>query len=118
MKYPVNFYSDVHAYEESKSRAENAAWTYIAENKVHFTLTTVNPSLIIGLFINQSINQSRHAGPLLSSVPTPSAEFTGMITANLPAFPAFYVNAIDVRDVALAHLRCQERPGAQGQRFD
>jgi nucleoside-diphosphate-sugar epimerase len=87
-----------------------------AHPDLHFTLTTLLPSIILG--------------PLLSNVSTPSdkvsklashcraqihLQFIKVLAA--PCLPNLYLNCIDVRDVAEAHVRAMVEPQAAGQRI-
>jgi dihydroflavonol-4-reductase len=40
-----------------------------------------------------------------------------MIMNGIPAYPNININCVDVKDVALAHLRALERPEAANKRF-
>ena len=95
------------AYEKSKTLAERAAWEFVEalpeEEKIE--LTTVCPGFILGPTLVRE---------------GPSGECMKMFMNN--SFPGGYIpllnfGIVDVREVALAHVRCIERDVAQGKRF-
>lgn len=99
------------AYRGSKTFAEKAAWEFVEKEKPNFTLTTMNPPLVLGPVV--------HYFNDLSSINT-SNEFArdliqGKFRDELP--PTRVPGWVDVRDLALAHVRAIERPEAQGKRF-
>ncbi|GJC96537.1 ketoreductase [Colletotrichum higginsianum] len=99
------------AYVVSKLFAERAAWKFMADEKPGFTLSTINPPMIYGpvrLPVGSlaSINTSnRFLGEVL----------LGKHKAGLPPTPMPLW--VDVRDVALAHVRAMEVQEAAGKRF-
>ncbi|ROT43479.1 ketoreductase [Sodiomyces alkalinus F11] len=97
------------AYRASKTLAERAAWDFVDSSKPSFDLVTICPPLVLGPVIHHlasldAINTSNERvvalarGDWKSSVPETGPPFLW----------------IDVRDVALAHLRALERPEAGG----
>ncbi|CAE6496853.1 unnamed protein product [Rhizoctonia solani] len=100
-------------YRASKTLAEKAAWAYVESNKPKWDIATVNPPMVFG--------------PLLHQVESPESLNTSIASLykilhakeetpkEVLLAPAF--NFIDVRDVALAHVRALEVPEAGGQRF-
>lgn len=91
------------AYSYSKTLAERAAWE-IADAQDRWKLVVINPSLVIG--------------PALSGAPT-SASFDYVKqlcdgTMKMGA-PAFEIGAVDVRDVAEAHIRAAFIGAAEGR---
>jgi len=94
---------DHQAYSYSKTLAEKAAWD-IANGQNHWRLVTVNPSLVVG--------------PALSKSPT-SESFSlirqlgdGTMKTGVPHLE---IGAVDVRDVAEAHLRAAFIATAEGR---
>lgn len=92
-------------YPLSKVRAERAAWDFVAampENK-RFRLVTILPSMVFG--------------PVLARVHLRSSPSTlrMLLQGKMPAIPRLSLGLVDVRDVALAHLRALERDGAKGR---
>jgi nucleoside-diphosphate-sugar epimerase len=99
------------AYRVSKKLAEKAAWDFVAE-KPGFDLVTICPPMVFGPVVPhfatiESINTSNerivHAmqGKWKKEIP---------LAAPVPLW-------IDVRDVALAHVRAMEIPEAGGRRL-
>ncbi|KAM0543257.1 hypothetical protein ACHAPJ_012403 [Fusarium lateritium] len=101
----------VQAYRASKTFAERAAWNFMRDHKPGFSLTTMNPPLILGppapwLASFDSINTSNERLRDLSQ---------GKWADELPPTASWYW--VDVRDVALAHVRALEKPEAGARRF-
>lgn len=94
------------AYDKSKTLAERAAWDFIASLAPddRMELVTINPGLVLG--------------PLLSSDWGTSGEvIKKLLDRDVPAIPDINFAAVDVRDVATAHLTALTEPRAAGQRF-
>eukprot|EP00468_Gymnochlora_sp_CCMP2014_P012290 CAMPEP_0167752608 /NCGR_PEP_ID=MMETSP0110_2-20121227/7235_1 /TAXON_ID=629695 /ORGANISM="Gymnochlora sp., Strain CCMP2014" /LENGTH=366 /DNA_ID=CAMNT_0007638247 /DNA_START=94 /DNA_END=1194 /DNA_ORIENTATION=- len=92
------------AYTKSKTLAERAAWDFMKEKKRHFTLTTVNPSLVIG--------------PSVSPNPGTSLDIIKMImTKGFPMLPNMSIGLVDVRDVSLSHILAMRSAEAAGKRI-
>lgn len=90
-------------YPFSKTQAEKEAWA-IADDQSRWDLITLNPSLVIGPGVSpyatsESFNLFRQLGD-------------GRLRTGVPAL---YIGAVDVRDVAEAHLRAAFTPGAHGR---
>lgn len=109
--------ADIHrskatAYRASKKLAEQAAWDFVAAQSPSFDLVTVCPPLVLGPVVHHlatldSINTSNERvvqlarGQWKDAIPDTGAAFLW----------------IDVRDLALAHIRAFERPDAGGKRL-
>jgi dihydroflavonol-4-reductase len=92
------------AYVESKTRAERRAWEIMKAAGRAADLVVINPS---GIF-----------GPLLDEDPGTSAQMViRMLNGSVPAAPRFNFAAVDVRDVATAHVAALTAPSAGGRRF-
>ncbi|MEM7268547.1 MAG: NAD-dependent epimerase/dehydratase family protein [Pseudomonadota bacterium] len=91
------------AYSYSKTEAERAAWK-IAEAQDRWRLTTVNPALVIGPGVADS-----HTSESFSLV-----KQIGDGTMKSGALP-FEIGAVDVRDVAEAHMRAGFMADAEGR---
>jgi len=92
-------------YGKSKILAERAAWQFIKDlpEGEKFELAVVNPSLI--------------AGPTFHGSPSSSMEpVRRLMMREVKMVPRFWLPVVDVRNVALAHLRCMELPEAAGHR--
>lgn len=95
---------DVTPYTESKTRAERRAWEIMRAAGREKDLATINPS---GIF-----------GPLLDEDPGTSAILVQrLMNGSVPASPRMPLVAVDVRDVARAHLAAMTAPEAGGHRF-
>ncbi|KAG4435788.1 hypothetical protein IFR05_008732 [Cadophora sp. M221] len=98
------------AYMGSKTFAEKAAWDFVEEKKPGFTLATVNPVMIFG-----PATYRLHS---LDAVNTSNTVFRDMIQGKMKlSIPQNSFQWVDVRDVALAHVRAIEVPEAAGKRF-
>lgn len=94
----------LNAYIESKTRAERRAWELMDAAGRHDDLVSINPSAIFG--------------PLLDDDPGTSAVLIQrMLNGTIPAAPHIPVTAVDVRDVAAAHLAGMTTASAGGRRF-
>ncbi|KAK2686238.1 hypothetical protein QWA68_014687 [Fusarium oxysporum] len=101
----------VQAYRASKTFAELAAWEFMQVKKPGFSLTNMNPPLILGppapwLASMDSINTSNERLRDLCQ---------GKWKDELPPTASWYW--VDVRDVARAHVRALEKLDAGGRRF-
>ncbi|VVA90397.1 unnamed protein product [Arabis nemorensis] len=86
-------------YILSKTLAEDAAWQFAKANKID--LITMNPGLVIGPILQPTLNFSVDV----------IADFIN--GKNL--FNRRYHRFVDVRDVALAHVKALETPSANGR---
>ncbi|KAL9011086.1 MAG: hypothetical protein Q9180_009228, partial [Flavoplaca navasiana] len=98
-------------YRASKTFAEKAAWEFVEKEKPNFTVSTMNPPMVFGpihpkLQTLETLNTSNQRIRDM---------MLGKMQDELPA-AAVYV-WVDVRDLALAHIRAAERPDAAGKRF-
>lgn len=100
------------AYRASKTFAEKAAWEFVEKEKPNFQIATINPPLVIGPVV--------HYFNSLDSINTSNERIRDMIQGKfkdkgLPPSGVFLW--VDVRDVALAHVKAMEVPDAAGKRF-
>ena len=100
------------AYRASKKFAEESAWEFVEKEKPNFTLATLCPPLVLGPVV--------HYFTGLDALNTSNENVRDMIQGKfkkdgLP--PTRVVLFVDVRDIALAHVRAIERDEAQGKRF-
>lgn len=105
------YINGVLAYAASKAFAERAAWNFVAENKPNFSLSTINPPMIYGpiKYPVKSLDFINKSNQLLVEII--SGKHKGGLPPNgLPLW-------VDVRDVALAHVRAIEIEEAAGKRF-
>jgi len=94
-------------YAKSKTLAEKAAWNYwnSLDHSTRFQLTVLNPTFI--------------TGPVLSNQENGSAVIVGrmMDFRTFLAAPRASVGAVDVRDVARAHVLAMREPRSDGERI-
>lgn len=90
------------AYYLSKTLAEQAAWDFVDTRDPGFDVLAINPPGILGPSLVPSVNTS--AGGLVS-----------LTDGSVPVLVDLVHPYVDVRDVALAHLRAIERSGASGR---
>ena len=100
------------AYRGSKALAERAAWEFVENEKPGFRLSTVNPALVLGPIVNY-LNS-------LDAVNTSNQRIRDMILGefrdkNLP--PTGLYIWVDVRDVALTHVKIAETRETYGKGF-
>jgi nucleoside-diphosphate-sugar epimerase len=98
-------------YRASKTFAERAAWDFVKNEKPNFTLTTLNPPLVIGPIVHylNSLNA-------LNTSNERTRDFIqGTYKEEIPPTPVPLW--IDVRDLADAHVKAIELDEAQGKRF-
>ncbi|KAL4963084.1 SDR family oxidoreductase [Aspergillus stella-maris] len=104
------------SYRGSKTFAEKAAWEFVNHGDCLFDLVTLNPPLVYGPVIHHLENQ----GQSLASLNTSNQRIRDFIQGkyrfeSLPPTGTFLW--VDVRDLALAHVRALEVPEAGGKRF-
>lgn len=91
------------AYGRSKTRAEKAAWAYVASDARMMKLTTINPVLV--------------AGPALDGNIGTSLEIIERVLKGAdPMQPRIGLPIVDVRDVADMHVKALQVPASEGQR--
>ncbi|KAM5360526.1 hypothetical protein ACJZ2D_013702 [Fusarium nematophilum] len=99
------------AYIVSKLMAERAAWDFVDSGKPNFSLTVINPPMIYGpvRYPVASLSSVNTSNQLLAEV------ISGKHKEGLPptALPLW----VDVRDVALAHVKALEVDEAASKRF-
>ncbi|HZK98257.1 MAG TPA: aldehyde reductase [Caulobacteraceae bacterium] len=92
------------AYTRSKTIAERSAWDLIASSGGPTTLTTINPSLVLGPVLSRDFSDSVQIVQRL-------------LSGKVPGLPRLGFNIVDVRDVADLHVRAMTAPEAAGERF-
>ncbi|MFN3936175.1 MAG: SDR family oxidoreductase [Gemmobacter sp.] len=90
-------------YEISKTLAERAAWDFVAEEGQALSLTTILPGFVMG-------------PPIGSDAGTSIGTIRRILSGRDPLQPRIGFPVVDVRDVALAHLRALEREETAGKR--
>jgi nucleoside-diphosphate-sugar epimerase len=98
-------------YRASKTFAERAAWDFVKSEKPNFTLTTLNPPLVLG----PVVHYLNSLDALNTSNSNTRNIIQGKAKEEIPPTPVPLW--IDVRDLAVAHVKAIELEEAQGQRF-
>ncbi|KAF2153710.1 NAD(P)-binding protein [Myriangium duriaei CBS 260.36] len=98
-------------YRASKTFAEKAAWDFLEKEKPNFTISTMNPPLVLGPVV--------HYLNSLSSINTSNERVRDIIHGKAKEqIPDTGVYAwVDVRDVALTHVKAIEVEAAANKRF-
>jgi len=94
-------------YYYSKTCAERQAWKYVSgvgshSQKVNFDLVVINPFLIMGPAIDNSLNESNKV-------------LLDILSGNYPVVLGLEFGVVDVRDVARAHIAAAEIPESSGR---
>lgn len=100
-----------HGYRASKTFAEKAAWEFLEKEKPNFTISTCNPPMVVGPIVH-------HLNSLdaLNTSNSRVRDFLqGKAKEELPDTGSYLW--VDVRDLALAHVKQIELPDAAGKRF-
>ncbi|QRV84238.1 NADPH-dependent methylglyoxal reductase GRE2 protein [Ceratobasidium sp. AG-Ba] len=111
---PITFESaqkdTVAGYYGSKKLAEKAAWEFMETESPNFELVTLCPPMVYGPVLQEV--------PAMNKLNTSSTAFYSIFTGETKElkFPGVWL-WVDVRDIALAHVRAIEKPGVGGQRF-
>lgn len=94
-----------------KTFAEKAAWDFIEKEKPNFDIATINPPLVLGPIV--------HYLNSLDAINTSNARMRDIVQGRMKdkIAPTGTYLWVDVRDVALAHVRAIEVPEAGGKRF-
>lgn len=93
------------AYVRSKTLAEKAIWDYQEKEAPELKITTILPSFVMGAPLD------KHYGSSVRKVER-------LLTSQQEGIPNYGYSCVDVRDIALMHLRAMERPEAStGKRF-
>lgn len=91
-------------YAKSKTMAELAAWEFMEMENPDFSLTVINPVLVMGPSLSKDIGTS-------------NSLVKNMISGSVPGTPKIHIGIVDVRDVASAHILAMESSGANGERI-
>ncbi|KAK4161386.1 putative NADPH-dependent methylglyoxal reductase [Cladorrhinum sp. PSN259] len=106
-------------YRASKKFAERAAWDFMTKESPAFSLATICTTLTFGP-LQRSLGMPPSRGQKLTSINDSNQRFLDMVQGKMkneikPTAPVF--TFVDVRDVALAHVRAMENRDAGGKRF-
>ncbi|KAK5047222.1 hypothetical protein LTR84_006744 [Exophiala bonariae] len=98
-------------YRASKTFAEKAAWDFVEKEKPNFDVATINPPLVLGPVVHylNSIDNINTSNERVANL------IQGKWKDGLPSSGIWIW--VDVRDVALAHVKAIEVPEAGGKRF-
>ncbi|KAK4188882.1 putative NADPH-dependent methylglyoxal reductase [Podospora australis] len=104
-----------HTYRASKKFAEKSAWDFLSTVSPKFDLATINNTYTFG-----PLPRSLPPTSLAEGINTSNKRILDLVSGNMrsgiqPTAPVF--TFVDVRDVALAHVRAMTRPEAGGKRF-
>lgn len=107
-KYDESDWTDVHSdfanpYAKSKTLAERAAWNFARENP-QIKLTTINPGLVLGPPLDKRTGSSLQV-------------LQRMMGGKDPMVPRLGMPVVDVRDIAMMHVRALQREDSIGSRF-
>ena len=94
-------------YQKSKTIAEKAAWDFYnnQDNNNKMELAVINPGGVMGPQLGNDLGGA--ATQIVSQ----------LISGKFPMIPALSFPFIDVRDVAILHLKAMTTPDADGKRF-
>lgn len=98
-----DYHPTQNAYGRSKTRAEKAAWAYVASDTQMMKLTTINPVLVAGPALDGNIGTSLEV-------------IERVLKGADPMQPRFGLPIVDVRDVAEIHVKALQVPASEGQR--
>ncbi len=90
-------------YIKSKTLAEQAAWDFVSKNP-EMQLTCINPVFVQG-------------APLDKVMGTSIKVIKRILDQKDPALPDLFLPTVDVRDVALMHVKALDTPASIGKRF-
>jgi nucleoside-diphosphate-sugar epimerase len=103
--------SPSNGYRASKTFAEKAAWKFVEEEKPNFTISTMCPPLVLGPIVHylNSLDTLNTSNQRVRNL------ITGQYKNEIPDTGTFIW--IDVRDLALAHVKAIELAKAADKRF-
>lgn len=94
----------IHPYQESKTRAELAAWDFIKNEGHGLEMAAINPVGVMGPVLSAKYSHS-------------NVQVQQMLEGKVKAVPNVDSGYVDVRDVASLHILAMTTPAASGQRF-
>ena len=89
-------------YYLSKTLAERAAWAFVEQERPKFDLVAMNPFMVMGPSLGPGLNVSNKI-------------VADIVNGVYPGILSFAWGIVDVRDVAHAHVRAADLPGAHGR---
>lgn len=93
---------DRNPYYFSKVQAERTAWKFMDDRPREFDLVVINPFLVLGPSLTPSLNTSNQI-------------LVDLVHGVYPGILSLTFGAVDVRDVARAHILAMETPDASGR---
>lgn len=98
-------------YRASKTFAEKAAWEFVEKEKPGFTLSTMCPPLVLGPIVHylNSLDALNTSNQRIRDI------YQGKAKDEIPETGTFLW--VDVRDLALAHVKAMELDDAANKRF-
>jgi len=105
--------SPANGYRASKTFAEKAAWKFLDEEKPNFTISTVNPPMVFGPVVHylNSLSNLNTSNQRIRDIAFGQMKEKGEI----PETGIFFW--VDVRDIAIAHVKAMENLEAANKRF-
>ncbi len=91
-------------YLKSKTLAERAVWDWQSADAPDMQITIINPSFVLG-------------APLDNNFGTSIEVIERLMRGKDPMVPDISFPSVDVRDIALMHIRAMELPESTGKRF-
>ncbi|OWT39011.1 D-lactaldehyde dehydrogenase [Cryptococcus neoformans var. grubii Br795] len=101
----------MHSYLASKTLAEKALWNFVEDEKPSWDAVAINPPYVLGEVIHQCDKPEKLNTSVASFWSWPAGEKTEK------DLPSPIGNWVDVKEVALGHVRALTVPEAGGQRF-
>ncbi len=92
------------AYQVSKTHAEQSVWEWTKSQGWLDRITVVNPGFVLGPALDERIGTSLRAVQL-------------MMRGAYPVVPPVHYPVVDVRDLAMLHLKAMTEPGVVGRRL-
>ncbi|MBV6656259.1 MAG: aldehyde reductase [Devosiaceae bacterium] len=99
-----DFHPTQNPYGRSKTRAERAAWDFVASDAPNMRLTTINPVLVTGPALDGNYGTSLQV-------------IERIYSGKDPMQPRFGIPVVDVRDVAAMHVKALSTPESEGMRI-
>jgi nucleoside-diphosphate-sugar epimerase len=98
-------------YRASKTFAEKASWDFVEKEKPNFTISTINPPLVLGPIVHylNSLESLNTSNQRIRDI------YQGKAKDEIPETGTFLW--VDVRDLALCHVKAIEVEAAANKRF-
>ena len=98
--------NEKHAYNISKTKAEQFLWDYInsLDESKKIEVCAINPVVVIGPSLSDDMGTSNLA-------------IRKLLDGSMPFIPKFGIDLVDVKDVADMHIEAMLNKNAAGQRF-